>query len=145
MILDRENTVSNGQALTTGTIVSTDTIDLSQARNIGAGEELHWHFNVGTAFSGGTSVQPQIITSANANLSSPTVVASGPAVPTAQLTAGASFSIPMPRNIPQGTGQRFLGIQYVIVGTYSAGTITASLVKDVQDRNLNYPSGFSVT
>ena len=144
MITDRQNQVSTAQAVTTGTIVSTDTIDLGQARDIGAGEGLNLVMNVDTVFAGGTSVQPQIITSAAANLSSPTVLASMPALALAQLAAGQSFVFPVPPTNPQGRGQRYLGVQYVVVGTFSTGAVTTSFVKDVQHVGKQYATGIVV-
>jgi hypothetical protein len=144
MITDRQNQVSSAQALTTGTIVSTDTIDLGVARDVGAGERLKLVINVDTVFAGGTSVQPQIITSAAANLGSPTVLASMPALTLAQLTAGASFVFPMPETNPQGRGQRYLGVQYVIVGTFSTGAVTSSFVVDAQHTGKQYATAFTV-
>ena len=149
MIIDRQNTVSSAQALTTGTIVSTDTIDLSVARDIGAGggESMEWAIGVDVAFATLTSVQPQVIISANANLSSPTILSVGPVIPVAEMVAGARFKIPMP-NIPRqgvaaGTAQRYLGLQYVIVGT-GTGSLTATLAETVQEGPRFYASGFSV-
>lgn len=144
MITDRQNQVSSAQALTSGTIVSTDTIDLGQARDIGAGEMIFLHLNVDVVFAGGTSVQPQLITSAAANLSSPTVLGSLPALTLAQLTAGASFVFPIPETNPQGRGQRYLGVQYVIVGTFTTGAVTAAIVKDPQHTGKQYAVGFTV-
>lgn len=145
MITDKNVQVSTAQALTSGTIVSTDTIDLGVARDIGVGEELKIHINVDTVFAGGTSVQPQIITSAAANLSSPTVLASMPALTLAQLTAGARFVFPVVPTNPPGNGQRYLGVQYVIVGTFTTGNVTAAIIKDAQIAPKFYASGFSVS
>lgn len=140
MITDALLQLSSAQALTTGTAVSTNTIDLGSARDIFKGEHLIVHFSVATAFAGVTSVQPQVITSASADLSSPTVIASGPIIPLASLVAGARFAVE-PINI-NSNGQRYLGVQYAIVGT-GTGAITATVVHDVEDR-ANYASGFSI-
>ena len=70
MITDKLLRVSEDQALTT-TAVSTDTVDLVHARDIGEGTSLYMNFAVTTALAGGTSVKFEVITSANANLSSP--------------------------------------------------------------------------
>lgn len=144
-ILDQNLRVSTAQALTSGTIISTDSVDLSVARDIGTGQEVYLQLTVGTAFAGGTSVQPQIITSANSNLSSPTVLGSGPALTLAQLTAGAQFAIPVPPVNPAGRGSRYFGVQYVIVGTFTGGTITADFVFDAHlSANRQYASGFTI-
>ena len=146
MILDRQNLVSDSQAITT-TAVSTDTIDLSVARDIGIGDSLKWVVLVTEAFAGGTSLAIQVISSANANLSSGNVVVQTPAIVTADLTLGRRpiiiemspqhlLSIPL--------SQRYLGLNYVVVGTHTAGKVTAGLVLDAQNVGRNYPVGYSI-
>jgi hypothetical protein len=142
MIVDQFLRVSNAQAVTT-TAVSTDTVDLSQARDIGAGEDVYMYFTIPTAFAGGTSIQFQAITADNAALSSNvTVVGASAVVPLASLTAGSRFAV---RINPQigGQGRRWLGANYVVVGTMSAGNVTADMADAIQD-NKTYASGFSV-
>lgn len=141
MINDQFLRVSTGQAVTT-TAVSADTIDLSQARDIGAGEDLYMAFAVGTAFAGGTSTEFQVISSANADLSSPTVVGSSGAIATASLTAGSRQAVRINPRVGSN-GQRYLGARYVVVGTNTAGTVTADIVHGIQDSK-TYASGFSV-
>jgi hypothetical protein len=141
MITDKFLRVSDAQAVTT-TAVSTDTIDLSVARDIGAGRSTYMHFAVGTAFAGGTSVKFEIITSASADLSSPTVVGSSDAIVTASLTAGKRVAVEMNAQIGSN-GQRYMGARYTVVGTMSAGTVTADVVLDIQDQK-TYASGFTV-
>ncbi len=145
MIIDRQNQVSSAQALTSGTILSNDTIDLGMAFDVGAGDRMQVTINVNEAFASGTSVQPQVITSTAANLSSPTVLASLPALTLAQLTAGASFVFPIPETNPQGRGQRYLGVRYVLIGTFTSGAVTTAIVKDAQHTGKIYTGGYSVT
>lgn len=128
MITDAQNRPSFGQSLVgTGTIVSTDSIDLLTAnRNVGRSFAMRVVAVLPTALIGATSVQAQLITSASSNLSTPTVIASGLVVPVASATLGAKIlDVPIP-----GTSQRYLGLQYVIVGTSSAGTVTAVVVSE---------------
>lgn len=134
MLMDAQARPSNAQTVTgaAGTYVSTDSIDLLTAiDNPGrSGQPLRAKAVVTTAFAGGTSLQAQLISSANSNLSSPTVLASGPVVALAALTAGASLlDVPMP-----DVGDRYLGFQYVTLGTMSAGAVTAGIVGGT-DRN----------
>jgi len=76
----------------------------------------------------------QIVSSASANLSSPTVLIETGAVVTAQLTAGRRpIVIDFPQTIITATGQRYIGVQYTIAGTYGAGTVTCNLVRGPQD------------
>jgi hypothetical protein len=142
MITDKLLRVSTDQALTT-TAVSADTIDLSVARDIGEGEELYMNFAVTTALTGGTSVKFEVVQSASADLSSPTVIGSTDAVAAASLVAGYNTAV---RINPQigGKGQRYIGARYTIVGTFSAGAVTADVVKNIQDGKKFYASGFTV-
>jgi hypothetical protein len=56
------NTVSYQSASGTDTsVLSTNTIDLGIARDVGEGQPLFGNFEVGTAASGGTSIELQII------------------------------------------------------------------------------------
>lgn len=135
MIIDAQTRLANGQSMVgTGTVVSENTYDLLAAnRNIGRGQQMRGVVTVGTACTGGTSIQPQFIQSAAANLSSPDVLMSGPVVAAADLTAGAEiWDHPLPDNT-----KRYIGYQFVRVGTFAAGTISAMLVSD-SDFN-NYP------
>lgn len=142
MITDKNLRVSTDQALTT-TAVSADTIDLSVARDIGEGKDLYMNFAVTTALTGGTSVKFEVVQSASADLSSPTVIGSTDAVAAASLVAGYNTAV---RINPQigGKGQRYIGARYTIVGTFSAGAVTADIVETIQDGKKFYASGFSV-
>lgn len=142
MITDKLLRVSTDQALTT-TAVSTDTIDLSIARDIGEGTELYMNFAVTAALTGGTSVKFEVISSAAANLGSPTVIGSSDAIVSADLVAGKNVAVRINPAIAS-TGQRYLGARYTIVGTYSAGTVTADVVTNIQDGKKFYASGFTV-
>jgi len=142
MITDKLLRVSEDQAVTT-TAVSTDTIDLSIARDIGEGEALYMNFAVTTAMVGGTSVKFEVISSATANLGSPTVIGSTDAIVTADLTLGKNIAVRI-NPVIGSNGQRYLGARYTVVGTYSAGKITADVVMNIQDGRSFYASGFSV-
>ena len=142
MITDKLLRVSEDQAITT-TAYSTDTIDLVVARDIGEGTPLYMNFAVTTALAGGTSVKFEVITSANANLSSPTVIGSSDAVLTAALTAGKNVVVRFNPEIG-GKGQQYLGARYTIAGTYTSGKVTADVVVTIQDGKKYYASGFTV-
>jgi hypothetical protein len=138
MITDAQNrptTVS--QAITgTGTVVSTDSVDLLTAnRNIGRSFANRAHVVVTTALAGGTSIQAQLIESANANLSSPTVLASGPTVALASAIAGAELlDVPIP-----GTAKRYIGFQFVLTGTFTgAGAVQGNFVAETD--TMPYPT-----
>jgi len=143
MILDDYLLLSDEQALTT-TAVSTNTIDLTSARDIGEGTTLSGFFNVNTALTGGTSVEFQMITADDAALTSNVrVIGSSGAVVTASLTAGASFEVKINDQL-SSIGKRYLGARYVIVGTFGAGAVSGSVVQTVADSKKFYPSGFTV-
>lgn len=127
MYTDAQNRFSNSQSLAgaAATTVSTNTIDLLTAnRNPGRSGQLRAVVHVMTAFTGGTAVYAQLISSASANLSSPTVLATGPTVADAAALAGVELlDVPVP-----DTAQRYLGVQYVTTGTHTTGAVSAHIV-----------------
>lgn len=133
-----------GQALTTGTILSTNTYDAGTARDFGEGEDLLARIEVVTTFVGGTSVTVNVIEADDAALSTNvTVLGSSGAIVTANLAAGARFAIEINPRIGS-TGRRYKGLQYVIVGTYTAGAVIGDFGVEVQDGQKFYPSGYAV-
>ena len=142
MITDKLLRVSEDQALTT-TAVSTNTIDLSVARDVGEGTALYMNFAVTTALANGTSVKFEVISSAAANLGTPTVIGSSDAILTAALTLGKNIVVRINPDIA-GKGQRYLGARYTIAGTFNAGKVTADVVETIGDGRKFYASGFTV-
>jgi hypothetical protein len=149
MMTDALLQLSAAQAVT-ASAVSTNTIDLSQARDIGAGEDVYAVFTVDAAATaaGAATVTFQVISSAAANLSSPTVLVQTDAIGKAELTLGRR---PIYLNIPasvlaaQPIGQRYLGVQYTVAtGPLTAGAFSATLANTAVDVGKNYPSGFTV-
>lgn len=136
MITDAQNRPTTvGQVLTgTGTVVSTDSIDLLTAnRNVGRSFPLRMFCNITSvaALAAGTSITVQVIQSANANLSSPDVLATGLAVPLASLTAGAEL---LDTAIP-GTTKRYLGLQFVLAGTFTgSATVQGGIVAETDNQ-----------
>ena len=143
MITDKLLRVSEDQAITT-TAFSTDTIDLGTARDIGEGTALYMNFAVTTALANGTSVKFEVVTSANANLSSPTVVGSSDVILTAALTQGKNVVVRINPDIA-GKGKRYLGARYTVAGTFNAGKVTADVVETIGDGQKYYASGFTVS
>ena len=143
MITDALLRVSDAQAVTT-TAVSTNTIDLLQARDIGEGKDLYAAFNVTTALAGGTSVKFEVIIADNAALSSNVVVVgSSDAILTAALVAGYSTAVRINPQIAS-LGKRYMGVRYTVSGTYTSGNVTADIVEAIQDGKKFYASGFTV-
>jgi hypothetical protein len=129
MLTDRANTYSISQALTV-TAVSTDVIDHQAAGDLGRAHDARVIVQVPVAFAGGTSIDAQIQTSDVENFGSGVVVLnSSGAIPLASLTAGAVIlDVPIASNT-----RRYTRINYVIVGTMTAGAVDAHFV-------LNSPS-----
>jgi hypothetical protein len=139
------NTISYQSASGTDTsVLSTNTIDLSIARDMGEGQELYGRFEVGTAASGGTSIEMQIIaTDAAALTGNVTVIGTTGAIAVASLTAGARFACAINPRLAS-KGQRYLGARYVTVGATTAHTVFADIGIGVQDGAKFYANGFAV-
>ena len=133
------NAPITGQAITADAY-STDTIDLLQARDVGEGESLYMVFTVVQAFNTLTSLDLEVVTSANANLSSHTVIAERNVL-LAGLTAGAQYVIKIPPQVGS-LGERYLGARYDVNGTNpTQGSILAQVVLDLQDGMKFYARG----
>jgi hypothetical protein len=147
MITDGLLQLSSAQAVT-ASAVSTNTIDLGTARDIGSGEPLYAVITVDESFSTATSVTINVITSAAADLSSAVTLSSTQAIPIANLLAGRKpivIDIPSAVLIANPIGQRYLGLSYTIGGSNAtAGKFTANVTHCVQDIGKHYASGFTV-
>ena len=142
MITDKLLRVSEDQAVTT-TAYSTDTIDLGVARDVGEGTTLYMNFALTEAFANGTNVTFEVVTSANANLSSHDVIGSSATLATAALTLGKNIVVTFNPDIA-GKGKRYIGARYVVTGTMNAGKVTADVVETIGDGQKYYASGFTV-
>lgn len=125
--------------------LSTGGIPAGQVRDIGEGSDNPvLRVEVITAFSGGTSVEFQVIGSDDAAQSTNvTVLGSTGAIAVASLTAGARFTAQINPKIGS-KGQRYISGRWVLVGTVSAGAIYADLGLEIQDGQKFLPSGFAV-
>lgn len=138
--------VATGQTVTgtNTTVLSTNTVDLGSARDIGKGEEIFVDIETITAASGGTSVQFQFVEADDAALSTNlTVLGQSDAIPVATLVAGARHLLRIPRTEPYAA-RRYVGLRYALVGAVAAGAYWAAIVKDPSDKQVNYANGFSV-
>lgn len=130
MLTDREMTFSNNQAITTGTQNSTDVYDQGVAGvNLNTGRELQVFVSVTTLFASGTSLQVNLVESDSSNLGTPTILASSPVVVEASLVKGFVL---LRTSVPR-TSKRYLGLQYVTVGTHTAGNVFGGIVRDTDD------------
>jgi len=135
MITDAQLRLSNAQAVAgTGALNSTNVIDLLSAnRNLGRGQPMRLVLTVDTTLVGGTQFQAQYVQSANADLSAPDVLVTGPTSVTP--VAGTKIlDIALPDNT-----KRYVGVIYGRTGTYTAGAVSAHLVSD-SDANPYVPS-----
>ena len=144
MITDKLLRVSEDQGAITSTVVSTDKIDLSVARDIGEATPLYMNFAVTTAFTGAGTVKFEVITSASDSLGSPTVIGSSDAITAGStLTLGKNVVVRLNPDMG-GLGQRYLGARYTVSGTVGAGKVTADVVETIGDGQKSYASGFTV-
>ena len=149
MLTDALLQLSSAQTVT-ASAVSTNTVDLSQARDLGPGNGLYVAITVDEAATaaGAATVNFQVITSAAANLGSPTIIGQTDAIGKAELTLGRKaivVPIPLAVLLAQPIGQRYLGVQYTVgTGPLTAGKFSAAIVDADISVNKNYPSGFSV-
>ena len=130
MILDAENLFSDDQAVTV-TAVSTNIIDQGAVSTgkggIGKGDiPLELLVQVSEEdFAGGTSLKVQVQSDSVEAFSGPTLLHETDAILTAVLTTGYQFAL---ARIPV-TAERYLRLNYVVVGTHTAGKLTAGLVE----------------
>jgi len=160
MITDKNTRVSTAQVVT-ATAVSTDSIDLLQAREIAEGEKLRAYFTVGATVTaaGAATVTFEIIMADDGALTSNVVVIGSSApIPKANLPVGGTASphglatltavqpIVVEANPFIGwTGKRFLGVRYTIAtGPLTGGNFTCDFVTDIADGKKFYPSGITI-
>ena len=129
MLFDLENIFSKEQAVTT-TAVSTNVIKTATTTygltEISYGTPIPLVIQVVDDFVGATSVQAEVQTATDEAFTTPVVLAQSPAVAVASLKAGYKFPI---NYIPKGN-KGYLRLKYTVVGTATAGKITAGIVAD---------------
>ena len=124
MIVDDTLVLSDSQAIT-ATAASTNIIDLAAAgtpyghtnavrRDIGIGTDIPIAVIVTEAFNNLTSLSVAIQVDDDPAFGSPKTVATGPAVPLADLAVGRQ--LPFPAAIPEGVDERFMRFNYTVVG-----------------------------
>lgn len=139
------NTVT-GQTVTGAdtTVLSTNTVDLGIARDIGTGGDFYGRFEVSTAAVGGTSVEFQVIAADAANLTgNVTLMGTTGAIAVASLTNTARFACAINPRLAS-KGQRYVGLRFVIVGAVTAGAYYGDLGLEIQDGQKFYGAGFVV-
>lgn len=130
MYIDSQTQLSDDQALTAaGTVTSTNVYDTGAAADIGVGYPVKFFATVTKDFADGTSIQAVLQTSADNSAWSE--LARGPVVAVADLKAGKKLAA---IDVPHGA-KRYLRAAYVVTGTFTAGTVHASLALDVDGNN----------
>lgn len=154
---------------TTGTQAASNIIDLGLAgiptyangggaRDIGVGDDpsLKLSVVVTTAITGGTSLQIQLQGAPDNGSGAPgsytTMWTAPAAVAEASLLAGTQLAnIDIPRPAPGQALPRFLKLNFISVGTHSAGAVEANIVLDRFDQITGttgalsgYPAGINV-
>lgn len=145
MITDKYLRLSEDQEVLTSA-VSTNTIDLSQARDVGEGKPLYMVFTVTTAFTraaGALTVAFNTLIDDDAALGSPTTLASTGAIAKADLAVGAQFVLQIPP-VLGSKGLRYLGASFTNSATADTGKVTVDIVETFQDGKKFYPSGYTV-
>lgn len=154
MIIDGYLLLDSASNVLTTNLTSSNAIDLQNARDMGVGDDPAVKFvcMVNTRFTSSSSastLQVQIISSAAADLSSPTVLAESSTFSAAQMDAlplfQRLFDIDWPRS--RGTLQRYVGARYIVGGpvAWSAGALTTMFVLDRDDIVLSYPPGIVIS
>lgn len=156
-------------APTTGTQPSSNIIDLGVlsgipssangggARDIGVGDDPAMKLSaiIVTAFASGTSLQLVLQGAPDNGSGAPgtyTTMWTGPVIVEAALVAGVQYAnIDVPRPTPGQPVPRYLRIQYISVGTHTAGAIEVQIVLDRDDQIVGttglysgYPAGVVV-
>ena len=112
----------------TSTILGENSVDLGAAKNVAKGKQLYVVVTVEEAFVGGTSVDFQVITdSAAAMTTSPAIGSSSGAIVTANLTLNREPIVIPIGNVLSVTSDQYLGIQFGVVGTFTAGIVSAHI------------------
>lgn len=144
MIRDNFLEFSVAQDLTAGTAVSTNVVDLLNARDIGVGDDVEIPVTVNTGFTGGTSLQIQLQESVD-NSTYVTIMETA-AIPLANLGANQQIALievpPRPSSMP--ALPRYIRLNYIVVGTMTAGKVDAGILLDSLQIPI-YPAGVTVT
>jgi hypothetical protein len=135
-----------GQAIT-ATAISTNVIDTRvngapASVDLGMyGRDLWLDVVIPVAFNNLTSLQIELISDSNSNMTTSPVSHFSKTILLAALAAGAN---PVRVQVPSDDYKEFLAVRYTVVGTApTAGTVIAFLTLDAQ-RNVGYPSGYTL-
>lgn len=145
MIIDGLLLFSSAQNLTTGTEISTNVVDLQNARDMGPGElPLRIAAYVTTAFATTDSATLVIQAQGSTDNSTWVVYAQSRAYTAGELTLGAKLAPMDWPNVSVGALPRYLRLAFVNGALHwTPGAITSMLVLDRQD-HYAYPAGINI-
>lgn len=124
-LIDYNNMFSNAQAVTSS-VASTYYID-GRAAGEALNNDIYLIVEVGTEFTGGTSLEIALQTSADSSFSSYTTLYDSGVILLAKLTANTVLvKVPIPIGL-----LRYLRVYYTVSGTMTAGTVSAFLQNGV--------------
>lgn len=138
MILDKMLELSNGQALSSASALSTYSVNLSALlRDVGSGTPLFAVIVIDTsaaAADAADTVTFQLVADSTENLAtSATVILGTTAYTGSVLTAGRDpIVIPIPPFTPPGATDQYIGIYYVLSAAFTSFTVSAYIARDVQ-------------
>ena len=153
--MDAAGTLTGANAFASGAnFMSTSCIDVGvNLRDLGEGQPLFGRFTITAAFTGGTSMEMQIIATDGTDQTAGTVTVLGTtgAILVASLTpssgtpptGGSRFVCAINPRLAS-KGQRYIGARFVNVGANAAGSLIADIGTDIQDGLKFYPNGFAV-
>lgn len=136
MYIDKLHELSAEQEVTVSA-GSTNVIDLGE--NVGAGEELHLHVQVDTAFgaAGAATMSVGLRSDTDEGMATDVIVHwTGPAIAVADLVAGYTFNLPP---LP-AKHYRYIDLYYTVAtGPMTAGALSAWLVHEKQTNKREAP------
>ena len=139
MMLDRETTLSEDQAIT-ATAFSTDVYDLGEnLGNLGAGQPLMFEALVTADIVGATSVNFELVAADDEALTTGVIVVESSGAVTT-LTAGTRFA----GTVNLHERKQYVGFRYTVAGGPATdGTVTSFIILDVHAYD-SYPANYTV-
>lgn len=141
MFIDRQNLVSDAQALTV-TAASTDFIDLGQERRLGIGEPMCVVISADVALAGTTPTFVATLQSDdNTSFSSAASLAVSPTF--SSFAAGAKYVLPIPPGIAT---ERYIRVNYTLGGTTPTITVTTAVMPmSMVQNDAVFPDNFVIS
>jgi hypothetical protein len=137
--IDAQLHLHNKTVVTSATSYRGDSITLREANLLEAerrGEPLEVVIQITTAFASGTSANFSVITSAVAALTSEQKQSETGVIPTAQLTLGEKFRLPLHVNTDDTAS--FAGVMAATLGTHDGGSAFSAWIQRVGEDQDSY-------